>query len=612
MSSSKHNNAKRSPEKAKQSKLTPLGEKIRFAEKYIRNKEGVRWSLKGREWIRDEFWRPADGWKLWRYADKDPCDDCADKIGEIIEHPADNPTVGCECGGLAAEPILVTILNLERGDGKTFNLMAYSIATLYKARRKSISCLWASEDQGTRIFDENWRACVEQSPELCNPKRAEIYGTPPVLDVHATKSKLDVLSSSHRSVTGARRTHLLLDEARDIKAQTAMALLPSINAMHGTECPAGHVQLTPEDLAGMTRLPKTCSACGRRLVPWWPRVVIVSAAGTLRGNETDWLCELIEELQANPHKNYHLFVSSQWGRDLNPRKSGVVTGAITDVFGKLPSTKHYVSAEFGNQWTQPGDDIMTPADIKRVTDVELRNEDDGTKNRAVGFLDTSVTVEKTSLVILAEDPEISTVPWEHVYLSYLEFWWPGHGTCKSWRQIKEDVVQRAVETVLPLYPNLTRLAIDTKTGAKRDPEYMWPVIMLRDLRRGGSEKWRKKVEAWRGGGVGSDEGWDFFIARVVDQTIRLQPSKEIIEEVKGITLKRPRQHDGPARVVDRNRTNMHKDILESLACLCWLIKREQHRSRRQRYGRDADGVEAKRVLRGGTPMRRLRDDTNWI
>lgn len=571
--------------------MPTLADKIAFAGKHVKNKEGVRWSLKGREWVRDEFWLPADGFKLWRRDGADHCDECRGHVGEIVEHPADNPTQGCECGGLVAEPILVTILNLDRGDGKTFNLMGYTLATIFKSRNKSVAALWASEDQGSQIFSETWGEAIEQAPALRT--RCDVFGTPPQIWVPKTRSRMEVLSASHGSVTGRRRTHILVDEARDVDARTVIALLPSVNAMHGYECPSGHVQLTPEDIESMAgKVPAKCSACGERLGEWWPRIILASAAGVVGGTEKDWLHELVEELEAHPHPNYHLFTSEKWGRPLNPRKSAKVSGALESVFGKLPSTRHYMAAEFGNQWTRKGDDVLSMADLKRVMDSGLHNEE-GSSHRCVGFLDTSTSVEKTSVVILAEDPERSTKPYEHVYLSFLEFWWPGHGRHAKQRKVDDRDVKRCLETVLPLYPHMDDFQIDLKAGvAKDNPDYLWPTIMLRELKNGSGE-WRRKLRGWRPDADASDVGWDLFIDRVADETIRLQHSTEIIDEIKGVMRNTPKTSDRKATVADRNRKVMHKDITQGIACCCWMIARQQMRSR-------AGSSIAERVARTST------------
>jgi hypothetical protein len=557
--------------------MPTLADKIAFAENNIRTSEGGRWSLKGREWVRDEFWLPADGFKLWRHPEREACKDCLERIGEYVEAPADNPTKACACGGLVSEPVLVTILNLDRGDGKTFNLMGYSLATLFKARNKTISALWASEDQGKRIFEETWQTTLDQAPALSRHYR--VSGTPPILDVPRTNSMMEVVSSSHRSGTGRRRTHIFADEARDIEARTITSLLPSTNAVGGLECPTGAkacVRLTPEDVE-RGNAPETCSACGQRLVEWWPRIILVSASGILGGTERDWLYELVAELTETPHPNYHLFTSEKWGRALNPRKNAKVSGAISDVFGKLPSTRHYINAEYGNVWTQKGEDVITAADIKRVMDRGLFNEE-GTSNRAVGFLDTSTTKEKTSLVILAEDAALSTTPWEHVYLSYLEWWWPGHGALRHRKTIDDVEVKKSLEAVVPLFPNLVVLEIDPHAGVgRKNPDAIWPVILMRELRQGAGS-WRRKIRPWSGNTDTSDVGWDDLIERTDKGTIRLQYSEEIIDEIKGVTLRRASGKRGP-HIADRNREVMHRDITEAIANCLYLIKVEQARGR---------------------------------
>lgn len=572
--------------------MTVVDEKIAFAEKHLKTKEGVKWRLKGREWIRDEFWRPADGWKLWRHDDEEPCDSCLARVGEIIDHPADNTTLKCKqrvegrdgatrCSGLSAEPILVTVLNLERGDGKTTNLAAYSLATLYTQKNKWMSGLWASEDQGTRIFRENWETAIKQSKALNHHKRTKIHNTPPVLDALSMHSRFEVLSASFRSGTGGRRTHILFDEARDIPARTVSALLPSTNAMHGVECPAGHVQLTPEDVEAMGgEYPNECNACGRRLAPWWPRIILTSAAGIVSDDDSDFFYQLVEHLKANPHRNYHLFTSDSYAGTLNPRKSEKVTSAITEVFGVLPATRDYIAAEYGNKWTRSGEDFMNEADVRLRMDRKIRNEESVCSRRSIAFLDTSLTVEKTSLVIISEDDTVEgSGLWEYVYLSHLMFWWPGHGDHANWKRIKPEVVEEYLRNVLPFFPNLVKFVMDRKTGAprrkkNRDIEEAWPVELYRKLKNG-QEAWCRRLEPWTGTEEDGDVGWDLFRARIAEKTIALQHSQAILDEIKGVTLLVPKQGDGRPRVVDRNRRIMHKDITQSIADICYLIKKEQ-------------------------------------
>ena len=255
----------------------------------------------------------------------------------------------------------------------------------------------------------------------------------------------------------------------------------------------------------------------------------------------------------------------------------MVSGALESVFGKLPSTRHYMAAESGNQWTRKGDDVISMASVKQAMDATLHNEE-GTSRPCVGFLDTSTSVEKTSFVILAEEPDCE-VPWQRIYMSYLEFWWPGHGRCAGTRKVPDQEVKRALETVLPLYTHLVDFQIDLKAAVANDnPDYLWPAIMLRELRKGTSE-WRRKLRGWKQDHDAADVGWDLFLGRIEGQTIRMHQSTEILEEFKGLMRATPKSSDRKATIADRNRRIMHKDITQSIACCCWMIAKLQMRAR---------------------------------
>jgi hypothetical protein len=530
--------------------LPSLADKIAFAEAHVTNKEGIPFSLAGRDWVRDQFWLPCDGFKLWRAADRTVCDTCLDHVGEIIEHPADNPTCECECGGLSAEPIIVTVLNLQRQDGKTFSSMAYALATLFKSRNKSIGLLCASEDQAEALLRENYLDVINRNPAL--RKRCDQYRMR--LEVPKQRTRLEALSTSHKSVTGRSRTHLLIDEARDIEARVVTALLPAVFAMHGIECPRGHVQLSAEQAINA---PPKCSACGERLTPWYGRIVITSSSGITDDSEKDWLLELIEDQEANPHPNFHVFRSE---RALNPRKSTKIVGALEDVFGRLESTRHYVAAEMGNQWTRKGDDVVTPADVKRICDPTLQPETHCSAP-CVAFFDTSSTVEKTCLVVLAQDTQlcsdVTNSPWEFLYAPRIDFWWPKDFPSGA---IEVGVVLEHLRLVMPRFTNLQALHVDTSGSS-------WASQLVRTIKQGGGT-FAAKVKPWKGGIDESIAGWDSLERRIRQRTIRLPDLKEMHEEFRGL---RRKTHRGRNQVVDRDRRKMHKDITESLALLCWVL-----------------------------------------
>jgi len=252
---------------------------------------------------------------------------------------------------------------------------------------------------------------------------------------------------------------------------------------------------------------------------------------------------------------------------LNPSTSVKMVDTVSEVFGALESTKAFAGVEAEGHRLRRGDDVVSPSDVKRVCDRSLTNED-GCKNKCVGFLDTSTSVEKTSFVILAEDPE-SEFPWEHIYLSHLKYWWPGVNTKAKY--IDGNEVKRYLENLLPLYPNLQIFEVDTKVGAvKKDKglEAQWPVQMMRDIRKL-SGKWVGKVKTWKGGGSESQTGWDLLEERILRQTILLQDVKAIKDEFKGV--KRGAPKEGKRKVEDRKRDKMHRDITEGIACSCYRI-----------------------------------------
>jgi hypothetical protein len=535
-----------------------LADKISFAERHIVNKEGVKFSLKGRDWVREEFWRPADGFKLWlpdTAAASDVCEDCRGHIGEIIEHPGDNVTrskihAKTKCPGLDAAPIIVTVLNLERQGGKTFGSMAYALATIFKSRNKSIAGLWASEDQGTRIFRETYEEAILRSEAL--KTRCEINGVPPRLWIPATKSRFEVLAASHASITGRSRTHILVDEARDLDPRVVMALIPSIFAMQGLECPSGHVSLDKDT----PNPPAVCSACGARIMPWFGRLILTSSSGVVDPGGGNFFAELIDHLREEPNKNFHLFATD---KQLNPRRSTVVVNAIESVFGRLESTKEYAEAEIGNRWTRKGEEVVSKADLNKCIDRSIRFQGTECADPCVAFLDTSDFVEKTSLVIVAHDSTRSTEPWDCVWVPKVEWWDPA----TTGGIIDTKAVMLAVQGMLTLYPRLVACWVDVRGRP-------WAMGLVKNLRS-------NKVKAWTENTMHeSDSGWLALAGRIRAGSIRIPNCDAMIKEFSGVQLKRIGQ---TPRVADIDRRKCHKDITESLALCCYLVAKEKEMRR---------------------------------
>lgn len=525
--------------------------RLAFARKYWTTKEGKPFSTAGRSWVVDEFWRPACGYKLWPRDATKLCLECSAQAGTIAEYQHDWPEV-CPmdpgaCGGLTQEPLIVTVLNLPRRSGKTFNALAFSGASVLTSRHESITYVASAKDQTDQLFDENMRAPIESNEtlnRLCHIADNKVTVT-------KTKSRFECVSTSFRSITGRGRTLIIIDEARDVPAQVAAALLPSIFDHSGWECPAGHVHHEGK--------PKTdvCSVCAKRLVPWFARLIVESSSGILEGGDRDWFAELVESCAQEPHKNYHLYATSE---TINPRISKKTIAAIEDKFGQLESMRQYMDVEINNVPRRKGEDFLGKADIERATDKQWLNLE-ACSDKCVAFLDTSLTVETTSLVILATRDN-----WEHLYTARLDTWVPAkmpNGV------ISEALIIDHLDRLLPMFPNLAVLGVDTRAMP-------WAISMVKNIRTS-KRGWGRKVEAFNGNTEERSTAWNLLEGRILSQTIKLPPNESLLKELLGV--QRFKRANGTIEIRDRNRKRQHADISEGLAECCRRAFIEQSRKR---------------------------------
>lgn len=547
--------------------MPTIAEKIRFASTYVTNKEGARWSIEGREWVRDQYWLPADGYKLWRAGSGGECDDCKLEIGTLIEHPFDNPTRSPEhrrtgCPGLDVYPVLVTLLNLKRQDGKTFNGMAHDLADLAMGKNISIAFMAASEKQAEALLDENYGAAIRGNEKLS--KRFDVQRMRIVC--RKTNSFIEAVATAKKSTTGRSRRRIRIDEARDVPDTEAWSMIPGIQAMSGIECPAGHVSHIDKD-AAMSLLrgerPKTCTACGERLQPFFGRFIAASSSGPIEEDAAPWFHDLVQQRREEPSPYVHLFDSDE---TLNPAKNELVIDAITEIFGGLESMRADVESDLTNRWTHKNKPFLSKSEIEHRFDPALSPLDECALP-AVAFLDASRTREKTALVILCQDPQSQT-PWERLFTARIDWWVPSEFK----GGIDERVVQPHLERVLPLFTGLDKLHVDTRG-------MLWPKTLVKNLKALGL-----KVEAWdKNTDHEEDAGWTEFQKRVNAETITMleAPSpvaptrssgrtskQEIVKEITGVHVKFVKE---APRVVDKNRRKSHKDITQCIAICCYLV-----------------------------------------
>lgn len=545
--------------------MPSLAEKIRFAEQRVTSPDGEPFSLKGRDWVVDEFWRPVDSWKLWPVDKAKLCSDCAQLANTITEdyHESD-ATRGAEhaatgCAGLKSEPILIVALNLKRQSGKTFNVAAWAMARAFKDKKESIALLAGSEDQVTRLYTKNYKRPIENNKILSGLARC--LGTKIIVDKMG--SDIEILPTAMSSV-GDTRTAVIIDECRVVPPDIAVALIPTLFARGGWQCPNYHVRT----VSGVDDpdAPRVCSVCAAKTHPWYGKALLLSSAGELDDSESDWFFEFVDHYQKSPHPNVHVFSSE---KTLNPKVSSKMVSVTEDVFGSLESTRLYAGIETGNRPGRKGDDVLTKAEVMRCADASLFNEPECALP-CVGFFDSALTREKVSLVVLAEEPG-SLTPWERAYTPRIDWWDPTTMPNHIVGAEQEKEILDHLLRVLPLYTGLRVLHIDARTGA--DSGETWARRVALALRKAGFviQLWEKNTPHE------SMAGWAELIKRVRTGTIRYQDLPEIHAEFGGIMPRRRR--DGSIEIVDKNRDKMHKDIIEGLALCCYLAATDSMKTR---------------------------------
>ena len=541
--------------------MATLEQRIKFAETHIKEKSGKPWTHKGRSWVVDEFWRPVDGFKLWPTKPGELCERCSGRVGEIVEDQDAGSKCrrkgmdSAKCGGLSAEPIIMTVLCLPRRSGKTFNTAAWCLSQIFQERNKRIAFVASSEDQMLSLFRENYLEVINRNKQLS--KAAEVRGSQGVIRVPSKRCMFEGLSTAHGSVTGRGRTAVVIDEARDVPARVAMALLPSVFESHGYECPNGHLHTSAGEDA-----PRNCPACQAKLRKWFGRILLMSSAGILDGSEKDWFSELVEHLRANPSPNVHLFEASH---SVNPDISKEITSTVEDVFGSLDSTRSYVSVEVENRFTRKGEALLSKSEIDACVDNGLQNRIQSAAE-CVAFLDTSKTKDKTSLVILSQDEERSIDPWSQVVVERIDVWEP--------QKLPGGVINPAailehLDLYIPLYPNLRCLRVDTRVMP-------WAIALVKQIKK--SRPWGRVVDGYHGKRAERKASWQILHQRILTKTIRVPPHKDLRAEL--LSVRRVTDIDGHLDVRDQSRHIRHIDICDALAVCCYLAHLESLTQRR--------------------------------
>jgi hypothetical protein len=540
--------------------MSTLAEKIQFCEAHIRDKEGRPFSLETRRWAIDEFLRPATGFKWWP-ADEEGgelCPDCKALAGTVEDWTEENPTQTEEhratgCTGLTLEPIILHVLKLPRQSGKTFTTAGLNLSTLFLDYGESIMYVAAAGDQTTQLFEENYVIPIQQNKKLRS--RCEIVGN--TIYVPRTKSLLECVTTSHRSITGRGRSRLAFDESRDIEARVFMAAMPAIFARNGCQCPHGHERRDGKPQG------QTCSVCRSKMIPWVARIIAMSSAGMVEGSSRDWFEETVKVLEEKQDKNAYLYVGTE--RGLNPAVSEGTKAMVERIFSKVASAADFVDLEVHNISRRKGQDYLAKSQWEAVLDKRLHNQEHS-ERRAVSFLDVSETVELTSWVVLAEASEPGEDTWSRLEGERIDVWNPAK---IEGGVIDETTVLPHFERYMPLFPEL-ELWVDTRLSP-------WAKRFVKLARLKG---WGRRVHPFEGKTEVRNAGYRILGEMVIDGRVRLIDHPILRKEFPAARAKFNINNEMEVREEKRN--VRHLDVLDGHAACAYLA--HQKRMRGQAVG----------------------------
>lgn len=539
--------------------------RVEFLRKHVTDKQGHSWSADGREWVVDEIFRPLDGWKAWPRSRERLCDDCAGHIGDIVDaSDALDSTVdhAPECAGLDAIKIVVLLLPLERRAGKSFNVCAFIIAELFKRKRWRGSMVASSEPQILDIVEQNIVGPIERAPALRG--RANVLADR--VEVSSTGSRLRWLSHSVSAVTGKGESFLFFDESRSIDAKIAAMLIPSAYEEHGWECQkcGFRPKLKPIEKPQGRACPQEC---GGRLEEYSGLIVFASNQGMLTGDdESDWFAAMVSHLEANPDPRFHVFNPDE-GTQLNPAiQAAGVKSAIVDVISNVPGIGPHITAESRNRFQSEGEDVLGPGVVEACMDRSLQYASQSSAP-SIAFLDTSISVDATNLVVLAQDIERNTGarnPWGWLRLERADIWDPAK---QPGGQINESIICPVVSELMLRFPGVIKLLVDVRGGK---PKWVQEFIVWSK-----SQPWSKKIEEFNARADRErDAGWIAIHEHYTARTISMPWDPRILKEMQGVKWHvRP---DGTRTVVDKKRrkhagsqAGRHRELTESIAIARW-------------------------------------------
>ena len=549
--------------------LVTAAKVLAFCEEHYIAKGDHKFSIKGREWVYEELIKPLFSWRYWPKNKTQLCLECRNKAGqltewspELVRNLASHLAEGC--AGLTLIPIMVEVLNLQRGAGKTCNVAAVILALLALAESMSVSFVASAGKQSRQLMREYFLDPIARNPKLDRRFRSigdQIRFERP----HGKTSIFELTDTSHKSITGRRRDLVFVDEGRDIEARTFAAIIPSVKARSRYRCPHGHGSVPYVEDSVLS-----CAVCNAEMWPWLPRIVVTSTSGVIESNEYDWFNELVESLEIGATPYAHLYRDDDAP---NPAVAATETSMLESVFGGVKSLTTYLDVELRNTPRRKGEDFVSVAQVNAIVDRRLTNQV-SSERPCYGYLDTSRVAELTSLVLVAADEERSTPnnPWGFVRLEHLKIWNPKDILDCPLGRIERHIVEGYLDRVLPMFPGLIELHVDIRGGMH------WAMDMLADARKAKIGSWQKRLrEHTCTATFERDTAWSIMEDRIGSGTLRIFANPTIEAELAGV--RRHIRTDGSVEVRDRNRKIRHADIVEGIAQTLLRIYRHMAKPR---------------------------------
>lgn len=562
--------------------IATLEQRIAFNERFNDDDMGGRWTLEGRDYVVDEMWRPMESYRCWPASPKMPvealCPRCRERMNVYVRDPveASPHPPSSECPGLIGIPIISTLANVKRRSGKTLNGTSHFFADLFLEPFEKMAYIASAEDQSEELIEQKIGCKIRRSPALM--KLAKIVANK--IEVPRNRTSLEVLAASHASITGRGFTKIIVDEARDLPARVFTALLPSLESEHGAKCPLGHGSWRAHnEVIPYTHCPTLVSneydesithVCGARLVRWHARILVMSASGEIEDNpEKDWFNSLIETRLKVFEPTVHVWRSTD---RINPSNSLEINSAIRRGYGDVPGLQGHLGVEMDNQPMRLGEKFITLTELDAIVDDQLEQLTKSDRP-AVGFVDTSKTGDKTSLVICVDDSPPKSPAFWRLRVAHIMVWDPTDPESCPEGVIDDDLVEKHLDKIVPMFPSLLKLKVDTRVMP-------WAKQLVANCMRKGWGVGR--IEGFEGNGLQNAAMYLELLSRVQGsqgevKRIRLFPHDELQREL--LALRKRDKAGGLIEVIDagsdktgrnRRKGGVHRDIAMSLAGCCLL------------------------------------------